>query len=132
MEILSLDELTSILLQTNLRLPYFCVSKLFNLAFHNAVQIKVNQLKPIKYYMCDKLITIKYEFILAKGWGVRIKTKKQFRFFLFKYLLTNNLWIESKLIIKIRADSLITQYMQDDQIYIRTMPLPLEFITLLV
>lgn len=120
---MNLDILTNILLKTNMLDPFYLVSKDYNEAFKQAVSILIQEMKPIVVMIKNKKIIIRLEY--NSGWGIRIKTKKAFRFFSRDDVIKNNLWVEGPLIISIKNNIRI-QYMSGDYIYVKNATIPYE------
>ena len=120
---MNLDILTNILLKTNMLDPFYLVSKDYNQAFKHAVSMLIQDMRPIVVMVKNKKIVICLEY--NSGWGIRIKTKKAFRFFSRNDVIKNNLWVEGPLIISIK-DNIKIQYMFGDYIYVKSATIPYE------
>lgn len=118
---MNLDILTNIFLKTNMLDDFYLVSKDYNEAFKQAVSMLIQEMKPIVVIIKNKKITIHLEYNL--GWGIRVKTKKAFRFFSRNNVIKNNMWVEGPLIISIKNDIKI-QYMFGDYIYVKSETIP--------
>ena len=61
------------------------------------------------------------------GWGIVTRTIKNYRFFPFEYVVKNNLWVENYLIVSIKYEYISLQSQITDRIYIREIPIPLDY-----
>ena len=120
---MNLDILTIVLLKTNMLDPFYLVSKDYNEAFKQAVSILIQEMDPIVLIIKNKKITIRLEYNF--GWGVRIKTKKAFRFFHRNDVIKNNLWVEGPIVVNIKNNIRI-QYMFGNHIYVKNATIPNE------
>lgn len=120
---MNLDILTNILLKTNMLDPFYLVSKDYNEAFKQAVSMLTKKIKPIVVLIKNKKITMRLEYNL--GWGIRIKTKKAFRFFTRNDIIKSNLWVEGPLVVNIK-NYIRVQYMIGDYIHVKSADIPYE------
>jgi len=114
---INIDCWTIVFLKTDLKKPFFLISKNCNQAYKNSVHIFLKQFDIIRYKIFNRPINLKLHFEDYFGWGLVVQTKHRTRFFEEKKIVSGcPLWVEKNMLVFIINKTLKVKYLHKETV----------------